>query len=256
MWHNRNDLDLHVITPTGFHIFFADMQSRCLGWLDVDMNRSGETTKPVENIRWQKGTARAGRYRVYVQNYAFHELRREPTPFSVEIEVNGQVSRFEGVISPHGETGTRSDITVAEFDYVPGQRLANARWGLPEVASSTSNSWNVTPGKYTLVSGIVESPNLWGDKPVTHHGRHVFFLLDGCRDMSEGVGRGFFTETLRSELHAIRSTLEAYTARAAIAGREEADACGLGMNDQTPWDLTVRVTMAEAVVTYRIDRWD
>jgi len=88
------------------------------------------------------------------------------------------------------------------------------------------------------------------------HGRHTFFLLEGCRDTTAGRGRGFFTETLRSDFHAIRSTLEAFNRTAEIAGADEAEACGLGMTDQKPWNLALRVTTANAVASYVLDRWD
>ena len=68
IWDNRNDLDLHMITPSGEHIFYGHKQSICRGELDVDRNVRGETTKPVENIRWRKGTAPSGSYRLFVQN--------------------------------------------------------------------------------------------------------------------------------------------------------------------------------------------
>ena len=84
----------------------------------------GETTKPVENIRWRKGTAPKGKYRVYVQNYRFHETDLAPTPYRVELEVNGNIERFEGVISKKGETGSNSDVAIAEFTYDPNQRPA------------------------------------------------------------------------------------------------------------------------------------
>ena len=61
-------------------------------------------------------------YRVFVQNYRFHEPDAAPTPYRVEIEVNGKIKRFEGVISGKGETGPRSDIQIAEFVYDPSQR--------------------------------------------------------------------------------------------------------------------------------------
>ena len=41
----------------------------------------------------------------------------------------------------------------------------------------------------------------------------------------------------------------------AISGAEEAEACGLGMTDQTPWALPLRVTTLGTVATYLIDRW-
>jgi hypothetical protein len=118
LWNNHNDLDLHVITPAGYHIYYADKRSTCGGWLDVDMNVNGETMKPVENIRWKKGDARTGSYKIYVQNYRFHESSREATPFRVEVEINGKIMHFSGQ-TPHGKSGPESDIPVYEFNYQP-----------------------------------------------------------------------------------------------------------------------------------------
>jgi|GEM_PF-817894 len=125
LWNNRNDLDLHVVTPANEHIYFGSKKASCGGWLDVDMNVRGETTKPVENIRWAKGTAPKGRYKVFVQNYRFHDPV-SPTPFRAELEVNGQIQRFEGVISKKGETGATSDTPIFEFVYDPAQRAAES----------------------------------------------------------------------------------------------------------------------------------
>ena len=120
LWNNGNDLDLHVQTPAGEHIFYGAKQASCGGWLDVDMNAGGpHTTKPVENVRWANGTARHGRYKVWVRNYTFHEPDHKPTAFKVELEVAGTVTHVDGVISPAGQTGDASDIVVAEFDYDP-----------------------------------------------------------------------------------------------------------------------------------------
>lgn len=125
IWNDRNDLDLHVITPSGEEIFYGHKQSECKGWLDVDRNVQGETLKPVENIRWSKGDAPAGRYKVFVQNYAYHERKKSPSRFKVEVEVAGEIKHFEGTISPRGETGRRSNITVYEFDYDPNMPRRN-----------------------------------------------------------------------------------------------------------------------------------
>lgn len=253
LWDNRNDLDLHMTTPRG-HIYFGAKQSPCGGWLDVDMNVRGETTTPVENIRWARGVAKRGHYRIYVQNYRFHEPYQAPTPFKVEVEINGEIYHFHSVASPQRQTGPSSDVPIFEFDYEPGQRLKHP----PRNAAPAPgpNRWNVSPGAWVAVTGVVASPNLWGERPLLQHGRHTFFLLSGCRDTTDGLGRGFFTETLRSELHSIRSTLESFNRSAKIAGADVAEACGLGMTDQKPWELPLRVTTANAVATYLIDRWD
>ena len=174
----------------------------------------------------------------------------------VELEINGEVYHFDGVASPRMQTGVASDVIVAEFDYQPGQKLATAPIGRRAQVTSDAQSWNVAAGQWGKVTGIVESPNLWGSKPATQHGRHTFFLLDGCKDTAQGAGRGFFVETLCAEFRPIRSTLEAFTASATIADGDGPPACGIGMTDQSPWDLTLRVTTATGVSTYRLDRWD
>jgi len=254
LWNNRNDLDLHVMTPGGEHIYYGHKQSKCGGWLDVDMNVGGETTVPVENTRWGRGIAKRGRYSIFVRNYRFHERGKEPTPFRVEVEINGEIYHFADVASPHAETGPASDVQILSFDYVPGQPLANP----PRTTSAApgTNHWNVATGTWVSLTGVLPSPNLWGERPLVQHGRHTFFLLEGCRDASEGRGRGFFVETLRSELHSVRSTIEAFTRSAEIAGADEANACGLGMTDQRPWDLLLRVKTDDAVAIYKIDRQD
>ncbi len=119
LWDNRNDLDLHAMSPSGTHIYFGNKQSTCGGWLDVDMNVQGDSTKPVENIRWAKGAAPTGRYKIWVQNFRFHEADQKPTNFKVELEIGGEIRHVEGVISPNGQTREASDVVVAEFDYAP-----------------------------------------------------------------------------------------------------------------------------------------
>jgi hypothetical protein len=59
---------------------------------------------------------------VYVQNYAYHEKQRRPVEFTVELEVNGEIQRFEGIISPKLETGRHSDYPVTRFTVQPGLR--------------------------------------------------------------------------------------------------------------------------------------
>lgn len=122
LWNNRNDLDLHVICPSGERISFRNKRSQCGGWLDVDMNVNGETSKPVENIRWARGCAPKGRYEVRVQNFRFHERQQKPTPFKLELEVGGKVHHFQGDASPHGELQHDSELLVARFDFDPARQ--------------------------------------------------------------------------------------------------------------------------------------
>ncbi len=119
IWNTFDDLDLHVVTPDGDHIHYAARQSRCGGELDVDRNAGGrQTREPVENIRWAKGTAKPGKYQVYVRNYAYHDDSRGDVPFKVELDIDGVIQRFEGKTKA-GVTGPTSDITAFEFIYAP-----------------------------------------------------------------------------------------------------------------------------------------
>lgn len=124
MWNTYDDLDLHVVTPKGEHIFYGRKTASCGGELDVDQNfRTPYTRKPVENIRWAKGTAQPGKYTVYVQNYAHHEHDPKDIPFKVELEVDGKVKTFEGTVR-RGVTGPASDQTAFEFKYSPEAAVA------------------------------------------------------------------------------------------------------------------------------------
>jgi len=123
LWNNRNDLDIHMVTPSGYHIYYGYKTAPCGGALDVDMNVQGETTKPVENIRWPKGKAKKGTYRIFVRNYAFHETSRAATPFRVEVEINGKIQHFSNETAA-GSYGPESDVQILTFEYDPSGRQA------------------------------------------------------------------------------------------------------------------------------------
>lgn len=244
MWNNYDDLDLHVITPNRSHIYYANTRAND-GWLDVDMNAGyGDTREPVENIRWLKGQAPKGQYVVSVYNFCNRENTN--TPFVVEVEVNGDVFHFEGVC-PRKETHVNK--VIFEFDYTPGKKITGP------TRKKDKTHWGLTPLSWASVAGISLSPNHWQEGN-TNSGKHLFFLIGGCKDTSN-KGRGFFTETLKGEFHSIRSTLEAFTKEQEIQGLEAASACGIGMSEQKKeWNLPLRVTTGDSVTTYTLDRWD
>ena len=131
-WDDYNDLDLHVFTPSGEHISYQSTEADG-GKLDVDMNAGGRMSKePVENVFFgdaERGVeARRGRYRVVVQNYAYHEKERDvPVPFRVLVRMNGEVTEYHGQ-TPAGETGTASEVDICRFEY-HGRKVAVAGSG-------------------------------------------------------------------------------------------------------------------------------
>ncbi|MFP3040919.1 VWA domain-containing protein [Treponema primitia] len=120
MWNNRNDLDLHVVGPTGEEINFNNPRDSHGGWLDVDRNLYGETLKPVENIFWPDNMAPRGNYRVYIQNYISYEKDPHPTPFRIEIKNGKEYLYFEGSIPGSGRT---SITEICSFEYTGNDTL-------------------------------------------------------------------------------------------------------------------------------------
>jgi uncharacterized protein YfaP (DUF2135 family) len=104
MWNNYNDLDLHVVCPSGERIHGGNKISECGGELDVDANVRPETKKPVENVVWDDNTAKPGGYQVYVHHYKKHKKRRakDPTKFQVIVNNVGELLEFNGSLS-HGD---------------------------------------------------------------------------------------------------------------------------------------------------------
>ncbi|MDR3123554.1 MAG: VWA domain-containing protein [Treponema sp.] len=114
MWNNRNDLDLHVVTPVGEEINFNNPQDSTGGRLDTDRNLYGETLRPVENVYWPENAAVPGKYRVFVRNYAGNEPGANVTPFQLEIKNGKEYLYFEGTVRGSG----RASLTeVCSFEY-------------------------------------------------------------------------------------------------------------------------------------------
>ena len=118
-WHSLNDVDLHVIVPSGEHISFSHRTSRCKGNLDVDMNAESVESdstesfseEPVENVRWLDRTAPSGRYTVIVNQYRWRGGQKKD-PFQLLVKLGEETQVIEGEVS-----AWRS-ISVHRFRYV------------------------------------------------------------------------------------------------------------------------------------------
>ena len=109
-WDNVNDLDLHLIEPSGEEICFSHRKSASGGELDVDMNSGSQRNdKPCENIFWSNNTAPRGHYKVIVVHYSNHGAQ-DPTNYLVSAELHGKSFEYRGKIT----YGNRPDIW--EFD--------------------------------------------------------------------------------------------------------------------------------------------
>ena len=106
-WNNVNDLDLHVVAPSGATISYQSRQSRCHGMLDVDMNASPDrrSRRPVENIFWPTGQAPRGAFIVLVHHYKNHG-GVDPTSYQVIVKVDGKTRKFSGAVTSGEEPET------------------------------------------------------------------------------------------------------------------------------------------------------
>ena len=101
MWNNYNDLDLHVVCPSGERIHGGNRKSSCGGELDVDANVRPDSRKPIENVVWPEGQAPAGTYQVFVHYYKKHKKRRskDPTKFQVIANAYGDLLEYSGELN-------------------------------------------------------------------------------------------------------------------------------------------------------------
>lgn len=122
---------------------------------------------------------------------------------------------------------------------------------------SPASQWGLIPGSDVSVLAVTLKPNMWGGEEFKHHGRGVLFVLEGCRD-NQDAPLGLFPEILKSELHPVRSVIEAYNRTRSLEGIDQASACGLMFTDRNPWNVEVIVrTNGSAYATkYLIDRMD
>jgi len=244
IWNNRTDLDLHCIEPSSYEISYKHHVSQTGGELDVDMNVHGETTTPVENIRWRRN-APEGSYEFVVDK--FKDRSFGDNPYTVELQVGNKIYKHTGNLRMNDEE------IAFKFMYHNG-KVTNMIGDNGE--ETELKIWGLRYGGFASVTGITTSPNMWGDKPKEQSGEHTFFLLDGCRDDEEEKGRGLFTEMLLPEYHEIRKTLGSYFAKTAVTGKECATACGVGFSKDTNWNLTLRVREGKSRRVIKIDRFD
>ena len=156
IWNNYNDLDLHVVCPSGERIHGGNRESACGGELDVDANTRPETKKPVENIVWPEGKAHGGTYKAYVHHYKKHKKRRsrDPTKFKLICNAGGEILEYEGQITNGDPIMLVSEFTIDD----PETRAANTEDAKTKLAELERGESGESDDDV-----VVESPDILGD---------------------------------------------------------------------------------------------
>jgi hypothetical protein len=130
-------------------------------------------------------------------------------------------------------------------------------------AGSAPEAWGLRQGDWAEVSAVALLPHLWGGEDRhANHGKATIFTLAGARDSrADGThgsppGLCLFPEILRTDLHEIRATIEAYSRSRHPAGFEDSSACGILVGYKDERNTQIRVTGRNGTACYTVDRWD
>lgn len=123
------------------------------------------------------------------------------------------------------------------------------------LGGSAPQDWYLSAG-YVEVTGLCTNPPHWY-KEQSHQHKGMILLLKNARDrLHQTAGLALFPETLKSEFHPIRKTIEAFSKNGRLQGFEESSACGLFLTSTGTLNYQLRVTTELGVQDYMIDRWD
>jgi hypothetical protein len=165
-------------------------------------------------------------------------------------------------VVPEGRLPYLALVTAANPDAPP-----ILQWDAPERRNQVSQyvyhggslpaDWNLRAGVAHAVTAITLAPPHWYGNGPAHHSQFALFVLEGARDLRYTSGGGLFPEQMRSEYHEIRKTMEAYAKSAIIADKDQAEVCGISLQNGQTWNYEFRVTGKDDVTqTYKLDRWD
>lgn len=227
------DLDAHCIEPNRNEIYFSNCRKPSLssmtGQLDVDIiHPNGKVA--VENITWSdKSKMKPGVYKFFVNQYSGSAR----DGFRAEIEFNGEIYSFD--YSNSMRTG--QDVYVADVildtngEFTIKEKIS----GNSKVSSRTV--WGISTNEFTPVSVVCYSPNYFDEQDGIGH-RHLFFMLNGCKNDEEP--NGYYNEFLKSELEKHKRVFEALGSKCHVEDSED-QLSGIGFSMTKRAELVVKV---------------
>lgn len=178
----------------------------------------------------------------------FAKFRRDVLPRALEVEAvvpaSGQFCAFTTQVERDAPPLMRWDSEECRNPFA---------WYVYHNGSAAS-VWGLRAGSRSRVVAMSLMPCHWqGEDRDRDLGGRALLVLEGARD-SRNRSLALFPECLRSELHAVRSTVEAHSRSGRLEDVDGQHASGLLVGDGCEATLVVRTR--EGVTTYRIDRWE
>lgn len=220
-----NDYDLHVLEPSGTHIYYSNVrvQHQSSGVLDLDaqgVDGHQQPEKRVENVVYtEKSRMQKGMYKVIVNNYSRNGLK---IPFFLEVEFEGEIMLLK--LNHKLQSDQVEALTVffdgQNFDVKPAPEMEIVESGL-----LTQTIYGLETNKFHKVNLVCLSPNHWGENNTGN--KHYFFMLEGCK--TDLPIRSFHAENLLPELAQHRKVLDTLALTRMIEPAEK-QLSGLGFN--------------------------
>jgi hypothetical protein len=166
------------------------------------------------------------------------------------------------VLVPHQAGNWTAYVTAANFDAPPifqwdhPDRRNPVSWYL-YAALTTARDWNLIPHTWCPVDAVIRRPPEWYENRMEQFSEGMGLILHGAKDTRyKGAGGCLFPSLLKSEFHAIRATIEAYSQTLTISGIDNATACGMSFDSATKVPVSIRVASGGTMFEYTLDRWD
>lgn len=227
------DLDAHCIEPNRNEIYFSNCRKPSLssmtGQLDVDIiHPNGKVA--VENITWSdKSKMKPGVYKFFVNQYSGSARNG----FRAEIEFNGEIYSFD--YSNSMMAGQDVHVADAILDTNGEFTIKEKISGNSKISSKTV--WGISTNEFTPVSVVCYSPNYFDEQDGIGH-RHLFFMLNGCKNDEEP--NGYYNEFLKSELEKHKRVFEALGSKCHVEYSND-QLSGVGFSMTKRAELIVKV---------------
>lgn len=125
------------------------------------------------------------------------------------------------------------------------------------VSGSDAEQFGLSAHAFHPIAALTLLPSMWQDG-FAHQGRGFMLVLEGAKDTRSNNSSCLFPEMLKSELHGVRSVIEAYSNSHPMQTHNGAHAAGLLLQASSiqTWNATVRVWSDHGPTDYCLDRWD